>query len=172
MTARVALALAAVLLAGCKQDMDDQPKLVRDGVTAAFPSGAADRPVPAGTVARSDLARHTLLRDPPKVDEALLARGHERYEIYCSPCHGRVGDGNGMIVQRGFPHPPSFHDPRLLAAPAQHILDVIANGYGVMYSYAARVEPGDRWAIVAYVRALQASQSARLAATLAPDRAP
>jgi mono/diheme cytochrome c family protein len=167
----LAVAAATVLLAACRQDMDAQPKLVRDGSAVAFRGGTANRPVPAGTVARSDLTRDAILRNPPSVDTALLARGHERFEIYCSPCHGRTGDGNGMIVQRGFPHPPSFHEPRLLAAPAQHFLDVIATGYGVMYPYAARVEPGDRWAIIAYIRALQASQNATLAA-IATDGAP
>ena len=103
------------------------------------------------------------LAKPPAVDAQLLARGQERYDIYCSPCHGLSGNGDGMIVQRGFPAPPSYHTARLRAAPAQHFFDVITNGYGVMYSYASRVEPRDRWAIVAYVRALQESQSAKLA---------
>ena len=93
----------------------------------------------------------------------LLARGQERYGIYCSPCHGLSGNGDGMIVRRGFPAPPSYHSARLRAAPAKHFFDVITNGYGVMYSYAARVEPRDRWAIVAYIRALQESRNAKLA---------
>ncbi len=89
-----------------------------------------------------------------------LARGRERFNIYCAVCHGATGDGNGMIVQRGFPQPPSFHDQRLRDAPAGHFVDVITNGYGVMYSYASRVAPEDRWAIAAYIRALQLSQHA------------
>jgi hypothetical protein len=92
-----------------------------------------------------------------------LQRGRERYDIFCTPCHGLSGSGDGMIVRRGFPAPPSYHTARLRAAPAQHFFDVISNGYGVMYSYAPRIEPRDRWAIVAYVRALQQSQNARLA---------
>jgi mono/diheme cytochrome c family protein len=94
---------------------------------------------------------------------ALLARGRERYDIYCSPCHGFSGHGDGMIVQRGFPTPPSYHSARLRSADAQHFFDVITHGYGVMYSYAARVEPRDRWAIIAYIRALQQSQRTDMA---------
>ena len=94
---------------------------------------------------------------------ALLERGQQRFDIYCSPCHSRVGDGDGMIVQRGFPHPPSYFIDRLIKAPDQHFYDVITHGYGAMYSYADRVEPADRWAIIAYIRALQASASAGLA---------
>ncbi|HJT06952.1 MAG TPA: cytochrome c, partial [Stellaceae bacterium] len=93
----------------------------------------------------------------------VLERGQQRFNVYCSPCHGEAGDGNGMIVQRGFPRPPSYHIDRLRQAPSQHFYDVISNGYGAMYSYAARVAPADRWAIVAYIRALQASQNATLA---------
>src|SRR5262249_40367540 len=101
---------------------------------------------------------------PPqvKVDQKLLARGQERYNIYCSPCHSRLGDGRGMIVQRGFPSPPSFHDQRLRDAPAGHFFNVISRGYGAMYSYASRIPVDDRWAIVAYVRALQLSQHAAI----------
>jgi len=101
---------------------------------------------------------------PYPVTLALLARGQERYEIYCVPCHSPLGDGAGMIARRGFPHPPSFHIDRLRRAPDRHIYDVMTNGYGVMYAYADRVSPQDRWAIVAYIRALQRSQGARLAA--------
>ncbi len=88
----------------------------------------------------------------------LLERGRQRFDIFCAPCHGPVGDGDGMIVRRGFPHPPSYHGARLRAAPASHFLDVITHGHGVMYSYAARVAPADRWAIIAYIRALQLSR--------------
>jgi mono/diheme cytochrome c family protein len=91
---------------------------------------------------------------------ALLERGHERFDIYCSPCHSRVGDGHGMIVQRGFPQPPSYYSDALRNAPNQLFYDVITHGYGAMYSYADRVSPADRWAIVAYIRALQASAGA------------
>ena len=118
---------------------------------------------PAGTVAQGDLARAARVARPPPVTEALLARGQQQFDVFCSPCHGLAGRGDGMIVQRGFPTPPSYHTARLRAAPAGYLFDVITNGYGVMYSYASRVEPEDRWAIVAYIRALQESQGARLA---------
>jgi hypothetical protein len=94
---------------------------------------------------------------------ALLERGRERFEIFCAPCHGRAGDGQGVIVQRGFPAPPSYHTEALRNAPDQHFLDVVENGYGIMYSYGARVPPADRWAILAYIRALQLAQHAIVA---------
>ena len=103
---------------------------------------------------------------PPKLDLALLQRGRERFRIYCTPCHSELGDGNGMVVQRGFPHPPSYHSDRLRNAPTLHFFDVMTHGYGVMYSFAGRISPTDRWAIAAYIRALQLSQHAR-ATTLA-----
>jgi mono/diheme cytochrome c family protein len=99
---------------------------------------------------------------PPPVTMALLERGRQRFDINCSPCHGRLGDGHGMIVQRGFPHPPSYSIDRLRGVPSQHFYDVITHGYGIMYSYADRVEPADRWAIAAYIRALQASATASI----------
>jgi mono/diheme cytochrome c family protein len=100
---------------------------------------------------------------PPELTLALIQRGQQRFHIYCTPCHSELGDGNGMIVQRGFPHPPSYTDDRLVKAPTQHFYDVITQGYGVMYSYADRVSPHDRWAIAAYIRALQLSQHAPVA---------
>ncbi len=119
---------------------------------------------------------HTIARDqplrppgPPPVTVALLDRGKQRFDIYCSPCHGRFGDGNGVIVQRGFPHPPSYYSAALHNAPNQLFYDVITNGYGVMFSYADRVEPADRWAIIAYIRALQASANATVA-DVPPDK--
>jgi mono/diheme cytochrome c family protein len=99
---------------------------------------------------------------PFAITREVLLRGQERFDIYCAPCHGRTGDGNGMIPQRGYPVPPSYHIDRLRAAPVGHLFDVISRGYGVMYSYGARVEPDDRWAIVAYIRALQLSQDAKV----------
>jgi mono/diheme cytochrome c family protein len=100
----------------------------------------------------------------------LLARGQERFHIYCAVCHGRTGKGNGEVVRRGFPAPPSYHLPRLRKAPIGHFYDVITNGYGAMYSYATRVEPADRWAIAAYIRALQLSYDAKLEDVPVPKR--
>ena len=100
---------------------------------------------------------------------ALLERGQQRFDIYCAPCHSKVGDGHGMIVERGFPQPPSYYIARLRDAPNQHFYDVITHGYGAMYSYADRVAPEDRWAITAYIRALQASASAQIA-DVPPDK--
>jgi mono/diheme cytochrome c family protein len=100
---------------------------------------------------------------------ALLERGRQRFDIYCAPCHSKVGDGRGMIVERGFPQPPSYYIERLEKAPNQHFCDVITNGYGAMYSYADRVAPEDRWAITGYIRALQASASAQIA-DVPPDK--
>jgi mono/diheme cytochrome c family protein len=99
---------------------------------------------------------------PVPVTMALLRRGQDRFDIYCAPCHGRGGDGNGMVVQRGFPAPPTYHQDRLRQAPIGHFFAVMTHGYGVMYSYAQRVPPSDRWAIAAYIRALQLSHDARL----------
>lgn len=130
---------------------------------ALWPDGSEARPLPAGVVAQGDPARAAVAAASPPATPALLARGRERYDIFCSPCHGLDGKGDGMIVRRGFPKPPSYHTERLRAAPARYLFDVITNGYGVMYSYAARVPPEDRWAIVAYVRALQLSQRAQVA---------
>ncbi len=108
---------------------------------------------------------------PPALSLALLQRGQERYRIYCTPCHSELGDGNGMIVQRGFPHPPSYDSARLRDASTQHFYDVITTGYGDMYSFAGRVAPADRWAIAAYIRALQLSQHASLASLSDAQRA-
>jgi mono/diheme cytochrome c family protein len=109
-----------------------------------------------------DAPRPLLAANPLPIDRQTLERGRERFDIYCSPCHSVVGDGDGMIVRRGFPSPPSYHSDRLRNAPDAHFYSVITNGYGMMYSYADRVAPNDRWAIVAYIRALQLSQNARI----------
>jgi mono/diheme cytochrome c family protein len=160
---RAAAILMAVLLAGCgNSNMDSQPKYHEDEPAGMFRDGTVLQAPVAGTVARDDLARDAEKVEKPAVTTALLARGQERFNIYCAPCHDRTGRGHGMIVQRGFPQPPSYHDDRLRAAPDQHFFDVITSGYGAMYSYAARVRPRDRWAIVAYIRALQLSQHASL----------
>lgn len=168
------LALAAVLLlAACRQDMHNQKKLRPLKESRFFADGQASRLPPAGTVARgqlrADKALYTgtdendeFLSDSPiPVDLALVRRGRERFDIYCAPCHGRLGDGNGMIVERGYKQPPSFHDPRLRGSAAGYFFDVMTNGFGQMPAYAAQVPVEDRWAIVAYIRALQLSQAAR-----------
>jgi mono/diheme cytochrome c family protein len=160
----VAALPAALALAACDdQSMRRQNRYETLGPADLFPDGAASRVPPEGAVAQGDLAAERALGEPPPVTAELLARGQERYGIACTPCHGLSGHGDGMIVARGFPAPPSYHEPRLRAAPARYFVDVITNGYGAMYSYAARVEPRDRWAIAAYIRALQLSQDARVA---------
>lgn len=151
----------AVLLAGCDQNMEEQPAGRSYSTLPQF-GGSAMRPPPPGTVAQDDAAREQAIQQKPQLTAALLARGQDRFNIYCSPCHGRTGQGNGRIVGRGMPHPTSYDDPRLLAADDQHFFDVITKGYGAMYSYAMRVSPQDRWAIVAYIRALQLSRHAAL----------
>jgi mono/diheme cytochrome c family protein len=156
--------LTVLLVAGCKdQSMRQQNRYDVYEPAALWPDGTEARPFPEGTVSRGDLARAQEAAHPPAVDIALVHRGQERYQIFCTPCHGFAGFGDGIIVARGFPAPPSYHTARLRAAPAQHFFDVITNGYGVMYSYAARVPPRDRWAIVAYIRALQLSQHTQVA---------
>lgn len=162
---RRAIAIAALaLLTGCADQSMRQQKRYRTYSTAElWPDGTSARPLPAGVVAQGDPQRKAASDTPPAVTQAFIEHGRERYDIYCSPCHGLDGRGDGIIVQRGFPKPPSYGQERLTAAPARHFFDVITNGYGVMYSYAARVTPEDRWAIVAYIRSLQLSQQARLA---------
>ncbi|AWN43097.1 cytochrome C [Methylobacterium durans] len=161
------LVLAAGLvlgLAACDDlSMRQQKRYAVYGRAALFPDGAEARTPPDGAVAIGALDREAAFRDPPAVDAALLQRGRQRYEVICTPCHGYTGHGDGMIVRRGFPAPPSFHEERLRAAPARYVVTVITEGYGVMYPYAARVEPRDRWAIAAYIRALQLAQGARVA---------
>ncbi|WGF90342.1 c-type cytochrome [Marinivivus vitaminiproducens] len=155
-----------ILLAACDQNMTDQQKIESYEETALFPQGTGMLdPVP-GTLAREQAASSPSM--PERIDRALLARGRERFGIFCTPCHGAVGDGQGMIVARGFPQPPSFHIDRLRDAPARHFYDVVTDGYGVMYSYGARIPEDDRWAIVAHIRALQLSQNASVA-DLPPD---
>lgn len=152
---------AATMLVGCDVSMTQQNKYTTYSPADLWADGTSARPLPANVVAQGDLDHD--IRNPPPATAALLARGRERFDIYCSPCHGLDGQGDGMVVQRGFPRPPSYLDPRLLAAPAGTFYDAITKGYGVMFSYASRVEPRDRWAIVAYIRALQLSQHATLA---------
>lgn len=153
----------SLLLAGCGLSMTEQRKYKTYAPAKLWSDGTSARPLPDGVVAQGDVERAAAAATPPPVDDALLARGRERFGIHCAPCHGLAGDGDGIIVAHGFPRPPSYHIDRLLAAPAQHFVDVITHGYGVMYAYADRVEPHDRWAIAAYIRALQLSRRAKVA---------
>jgi mono/diheme cytochrome c family protein len=166
---------------GCRQDMHDQPKYQPLEASDFFADGRASRPLPPGTVARSELNEDTHLyvgKSGNKFDEtlpfalsqAVLARGQERFQIFCSPCHGRLGNGEGMVVRRGFRHPPSFHIDRLRQAPVGYYFDVITNGFGSMQDYSAQIPVKDRWAIIAYVRALQLSQHATLGDVPENDR--
>jgi mono/diheme cytochrome c family protein len=159
----LALVAIALTLAGCDLSMTQQRKLKTYASTTIWPDGTSARPLPFDTVAQGDVALAVEAATPPPASDALLARGRERFGIYCAPCHGLAGDGDGIIVTHGFPAPPSYHIDRLVAAPAQHFVDVITKGYGVMYSYADRVGPHDRWAIAAYIRALQLSRRATVA---------
>ena len=147
---KAAAILALPLLLGTCDDMTQQPR--QDAYTA--PAGSPATP-PPGTVRFAE--PHT---DAPAVTLALLERGQQQFHVFCTPCHAETGDGRGMVVRRGFPVPASFHIERLRAVPPQYFYDVITNGDGTMYSFAQRVAPVDRWAIVAYIRALQASQNA------------
>ncbi len=167
------LAPLLLLMTGCRQDMQDQPKYKPLGANRFFADGRDARPIPAGTIARDELndtdAFHTgaangafLDTIPLKVDSKLLHRGQQRFDIYCSPCHGRTGDGNGMVAQRGVKIPANFHTDRLRQVPPGYLYQVIENGYGAMGDYGDQVPVNDRWAIVAYVRALQLSRDASL----------
>jgi mono/diheme cytochrome c family protein len=168
LTAAIVLALAGT---GCRQDMHDAPRVDAYEATDAFPDGRGNRPVVEGTVARGHLNDDELLYTgkvngqladefPFPVTKAVLERGHERFNIYCSPCHGQTGMGNGMIVSRGLRPPPSYHDEKLRTQPVGHFFDVMTNGFGAMQDYRAQVDVTDRWAIAAYIRALQLSQHA------------
>jgi mono/diheme cytochrome c family protein len=171
---RTGVALFLALgVAACRQDMQDQPKYLPLQPSKFFADGRSSRPLVPGTVARGHLnddaayytgkqANEPVAALPVPVTAELLQRGRERYNIYCSPCHDRVGNGEGMIVQRGYRRPPSLHIDRLRAAPVGYFFDVITNGFGVMPRYRVQIPPADRWAIVAYVRALQLSQHATL----------
>jgi len=171
----LAAAVAVAALAGCDlRDMWKQPKYKPLQSSDFFSDGRASRPLEPDTVARGQLNSDTLLftgmeggqpsrEFPFPVTRQVLDRGQLEFNVFCSVCHGRTGDGNGMIVQRGFKPPPTFHSDRLRQAPPGHFFDVISNGFGAMYSYRSRIGPDDRWAIIAYIRALQLSHDARLA---------
>jgi cbb3-type cytochrome c oxidase subunit III len=169
----VALATVAVL-AACNQKMGEQPAYRPLQTSDFFSDGTSARPIPADTVARGHLQDDALLftgkdangqdstQFPFPVTRDVLERGRDRYSIYCVPCHGPTGDGNGVVVQRGFNSPPSYHTDRLRQAPVGHFFDVVTNGFGAMPSYASQIPVSDRWAIIGYIRALQLSQYAPL----------
>jgi len=168
------MALCLVFLAGCQQEMANQPRYKPLAASAFFEDGRSARDLVSGTVARGQLHLEEPLYSgtikgeevtdlPLPLTHEFLARGRERYNIYCTPCHDHVGTGHGMIVQRGYPHPPSFHIPRLRQAPIGHFFVVMSHGYGAMPEYEKQVPPHDRWAIAAYIRALQLSQYAPVA---------
>jgi mono/diheme cytochrome c family protein len=163
--------LAVLLLAGCRQDMHDQPRFKPLAESDFYPDLRSARPQVEGTVARGQLHEDTYLYTgkigaspgdymPFPVTPEVLSRGRERFDIYCAPCHSRLGDGNGMVVQRGFRAPPSYHTARLRNAPLGYFFDVMTNGFGAMPEYASQIPVRDRWDIVAYIRALQLSQQA------------
>jgi mono/diheme cytochrome c family protein len=175
--------LVTLACLGCRQDMHDQPRYKPFAKSDFFPDQQRSaRPRVPGTVARGQLREDATLDTgkvgtafvpavPLPIDLPLLQRGEQRYRIYCAPCHGQVGRGDGMIVKRGYRPPPSLHIDRLRAEPAGYHFDVITNGFGAMPDYAAQVGVKDRWAIVAYVRALQLSQHASVADVPADRRA-
>lgn len=170
----VCLGAVMMLIAGCRLDMHIQPKYLPYEPTDFFSDGRSERqPVP-NTIARGQLRLDELFYTgkengveanefPFPVTHQDLERGRERFNIYCTPCHDYAGNSNGMVVQRGFPQPPSLQTQRLREAPVGHFFGVMTNGFGVMYSYADRVDPADRWRIAAYIRVLQLSQNAHLA---------
>ena len=174
----------SLVASGCelRQAMYDQPRYEPLEASPFFEDGLSSRQPVEGTVARGHLRlddhyyRGTVNGEPATtipiaVTRELLDRGRERYDIFCSPCHDRTGTGNGMIVQRGLKQPPSYHEDRLREVPIGHFFDVVTNGFGAMYSYASRIPVDDRWAIAAYVRALQFSQNTDFDGLPAEDKA-
>jgi len=177
-----AVVLIAVISAGCRQDMQDQPKYIPLRPSDFFADGRSERPLVDGTIARGhlddDAAYYTgkgpdgkpVDTFPFAVTKDVIQRGQNRFNIYCTPCHDRLGTGNGMVVRRGYRKPPSYHIDRLRQVPNGYIYDVITNGFGAMPDYSAQIPVADRWAIVAYVRALQLSQNASINDIPAEDR--
>jgi mono/diheme cytochrome c family protein len=164
---------AGLLLAGCRQDMHDQPRFKPYAKSDFFADQRSARPLIEGTVARGHLNDDALLVTgkvegqpaavfPFEITPAVMARGRERYDIFCAPCHSRTGAGDGMIVRRGYRKPPTFHQDRLRQAAPGYVFDVITRGFGAMPDYAGQIPVADRWAIVAYLKALQRSQQATL----------
>jgi mono/diheme cytochrome c family protein len=172
-----------LVLAGCRQEMYDQSRVRPLAQSDFYSDLRTARPQVEGTVARGQLHEDTYFYTgkvganpgdymPFPVTEEVLARGQERFNIYCAPCHSRLGDGNGMVPQRGFKHPPTYHQDRLRKAPLGYFFDVMTNGFGAMPDYSAQVAPRDRWCIVAYIRALQLSQNATQADIAAGENIP
>ncbi len=166
--------IALVLLSACRQDMHNQPKYRGLRGSAFFADGSSARPLVEGTIARGTLqtdeafftgknGKVEVTEMPFPVDEKVLDRGEQRFNIYCTPCHDKTGSGRGMVVQRGYRQPPSFHDDRLRAVAIGHFFDVMTNGFGAMPDYRVQISPRDRWNISAYIRALQLSQHAAAA---------
>jgi len=171
------------MLAGsaCRRDMHDQPKYIPLRESTFFADARSARPFVPGTIARGQLREDPLLYTgkingadatvfPFPVDDRVMARGRERFDVFCSPCHGRTGQGDGMVVRRGYRRPPTFHQDRLRDSPFGHFFDVITNGFGAMPDYASQIGAEDRWKIIAYVRALQVSEHASLAEVPAERR--
>ncbi|MBL9165249.1 MAG: cytochrome c [Planctomycetaceae bacterium] len=168
-------ALALLALVGCHRDMYDQPRLEPLEKNAFFDDGRSSRPLVEGVVEHGAISPDSVILTgkvngqltdelPPefKLDAVLLKRGEQRFNIFCSNCHGRSGDGDGMIVLRGYRKPPTYHSERLRGTPIGHFFDVATNGFGVMPSYASQIPVDDRWAIAAYIRALQLTQYAKV----------
>lgn len=176
---RINLTCGALLIAlaagvGCRQDMQDQPKYIPLRPSDFFGDGRSERPLIEGTVARGHLDDDTAYYTgrgpdgkfvdefPFQVTKDVVERGQDRFNIYCAPCHDRLGNGNGKIVRRGYRHPPSYHIDRLRQVPNGYIYDVITSGFGAMPDYSAQIQPRDRWAIVSYVRALQLAHNGKI----------
>ncbi len=178
-----AVSLTLALSSACRQDMQDQPKYIPLRPSEFFDDGRSERPLIEGTVARGQLNDDTAFYTgkgpdgkpldtfPFAVTKEVILRGQDRFNVYCSPCHDRLGTGDGMVVRRGYRKPPSYHIDRLRQVPNGYIYDVITNGFGAMPDYSAQILPADRWAIVAYVRALQLSQNASVNDVPAANRA-
>jgi mono/diheme cytochrome c family protein len=168
-----ALCLGALAFSGCddtlRQDMANQPRQNPLSPAPFFPDDRSERPIIENTVARGSIEQDALsvAKDsnafPLPLTQELLVRGQDRFNIFCSPCHGIQGDGQGMVTLRGMKHPPTFHQERVRDEPNGYFFDVITNGFGAMNSYSMQLTPHDRWAIVAYVRALQLSRNAHVA---------
>ena len=169
----MAVIVMTVAVVGCRQDMHDAPRYEPLEASTFFADGRGSRMLVANTVARGMLREDDHLYRgkidgeltdifPMSVTADVMARGQQRFNVFCSPCHGQTGQGNGMVVQRGFPAPPSYHQARLREAPAGYFFDVMTHGFGAMSDYSAQVPVDDRWAIAAYIRALQRSQQATI----------